>query len=154
MKRAYGIFDDLERRGLGRPPFWLGGGTVLMLHYKHRFSIDVDFFGYDAQWISLVTPRLNEHAAALADTYVEQANAVKLVMAEGDIEFVTAGDVTCFPARTKTVIEGREIEFDPPDVAKHAMQAASPKRQLLPERAAGNDGRTTGGDDVGRHHAL
>ena len=42
---AFTLFDDAEARGFGTPPFSLGGGTVLMLRFRHRSSKDVDFFG-------------------------------------------------------------------------------------------------------------
>ena len=114
LKIAYGIFDDLEHRGFGAAPFSLGGGTVLMFEYKHRLSKDIDLFGYDAQWLSLLTPRLNAQAAAVATDYVEQANAVKIVTEKGDIDFVIAADVTHPVYRRKTILAGRSINTDPP----------------------------------------
>jgi hypothetical protein len=110
---AYALFDDLARKGYENPPFSLGGGTVLMFRFKHRLSKDIDFFGYDAQWLSLVSPRLNETAAAMASNYVEQANGVKIVMPHGDIDFIIAGDVAVPVNRTKLPLEGREILVDP-----------------------------------------
>lgn len=127
LQVAYRILDDIEERGLGRPIFSLGGGTVLMLRYKHRLSIDIDLFGYDAQWLSLLTPRLSEFTATLAIDYVEQANAVKIIMARGDIDFVIAGDITRSPLRTTVALAGREIAMDPPSeiLAKKMFYRAS-----------------------------
>jgi hypothetical protein len=110
---AYALFADLESKGFPSPPFSLGGGTVLMFHFKHRLSKDIDFFGYDAQWLSLLSPRLNETAAAMALSYTEQANAVKISMTIGDIDFVIAGDVTVPVNRETMILEGREILIDP-----------------------------------------
>ena len=113
LASAYTLFDDAERRGFGTPPFSLGGGTVLMLEFQHRLSKDIDFFGYDAQWISVLSPRLNHAAAELALTYSEQANVVKIVMAQGDIDFIVAGDATSPVQRSRRTIAGRTIEIEP-----------------------------------------
>ncbi len=94
LRTAYSIFPIFEARGMGTPPFFLGGGTVLMLHWKHRLSKDIDFFGYDAQWISMLSPRLNDATRVLATKYVERANGLKIMLATpGDVFFVVSGDV-------------------------------------------------------------
>jgi Nucleotidyl transferase AbiEii toxin, Type IV TA system len=72
----------------------LGGGTVLMMRLRHRLSKDIDLFLHDAQWLGLLTPRLNDGVAALTANYSEQANSLKLVLPGGDIDFVVAGNVT------------------------------------------------------------
>lgn len=113
LKAAYRLFDDLENKGFPDPPFSLGGGTVLMFRFRHRLSKDIDFFSYDAQWLPLLSPRLNESAAAMASSYVEQANTVKLILPQGDIDFVIAGDVAIPVVREKTTLEGRDILLDP-----------------------------------------
>ncbi len=114
LRHAYDLFDDLKSKGFGDPPFSLGGGTVLMLHYKHRLSKDIDLFGYDVQWLSLVSPRLNDRAGVIAKQYVEQANSVKIVTDVGDIDFVVAADVIRPTTRKKISLAGREIGIDPP----------------------------------------
>ena len=113
FRDACDIFDDLEQRGFGKAPFSLGGGTVLMLRFEHRLSKDIDLFGYDAQWLALLSPRLNDRSAALASGYSEQANTVKIVTARGDIDFIIAGDVATPVVREETVVEGRGIALDP-----------------------------------------
>ena len=110
---AFALFDDIERRGFGTPPFSLGGGTALMLRFRHRLSKDIDFFGYDAQWLSVLSPRLNAASAALVEDYVEQANTIKLVMRHGDIDFIVAGDIAVPVTRTLTTIGARQIEVEP-----------------------------------------
>ena len=66
LRSAYSLFDDLEARGFGKAPFLLGGGTVLMLDLAHRLSRDIDLFAYDVQWLTLLTPRLNEKAGSFS----------------------------------------------------------------------------------------
>lgn len=113
LAKAFEIFDDLERRGFGPHPFSLGGGTVLMFRFKHRVSKDIDLFAYDAQWLSLVSPRLNDAAAAVASSYAEQANCVKIVMASGDIDFIVAADVAAPVVRVQQRLEGRNVLLEP-----------------------------------------
>jgi predicted nucleotidyltransferase component of viral defense system len=113
LKSAFDIFDDLERRDFGTPPFTLGGGTVLMFSYKHRLSKDVDFFGYDAQWLNILSPRLNDKTASLASDYVEQSNSIKIIMPHGDIDFVISPDVTTDPKRRTVSVLQRTIALDP-----------------------------------------
>ena len=110
---AFTLFDDAEARGFGTPPFSLGGGTVLMLRFRHRLSRDVDLFGYDAQWLSVLSPRLNAMAASLTTDYAEQANTIKLVTPRGDIDFVIAGDVAAPVDRTVAAVAGRDLDIDP-----------------------------------------
>ena len=94
LTAALGVLDDLRERGFGAPDIVLGGGTVLMMRLRHRLSKDIDLFLHDAQWLGLLTPRLNEGVAALTANYAEQANSLKLVLPGGDIDFVVAGNVT------------------------------------------------------------
>src|ERR1700676_4972301 len=94
LASAVAIFDDLERRQGGSPDVVVGGGTVLMFRFEHRLSKDIDFFLHDVQWLSLLTPRLNDTTAAMVTNYIEQANSIKLVLPHGDIDFVVTGTVT------------------------------------------------------------
>jgi nucleotidyltransferase AbiEii toxin of type IV toxin-antitoxin system len=94
LASATAIFDALNRQGMDLPDVVMGGGTVLMLRFGHRLSKDIDLFLHDAQWLSILTPRLNDTAAAMVVDYVEQASNVKLVLPHGDIDFIVAGTVT------------------------------------------------------------
>lgn len=114
LKSAYLLFEDAEERGFGTPPFHLGGGTVLMFHMRHRLSKDIDFFGYDAQWLSVLTPRLNDRAAAMASDYSEQGSSLKIALPLGDIDFIVAADVTRVAERRTEVLEGRPIAIEDP----------------------------------------
>jgi hypothetical protein len=72
----------------------IGGGTVLMFRFEHRLSKDIDFFMHDVQWLSLLTPRLNDTIAAMTTNYLEQGSGLKLVLPHGDIDFAVSGPVT------------------------------------------------------------
>lgn len=79
-------------------PFWtFGGGTVLMLRLNHRQSKDIDLFVPDPQYLGHITPRLSEAAESLTHDYAEAAEAVKLYLAEGEIDFVVGTPLTTEP---------------------------------------------------------
>jgi hypothetical protein len=109
---ALRVIDSLRHTGYGELDFRLGGGTVLMFRFNHRISKDIDIFTYDAQALSFLSPRLNEIAAREAVDYEEQANAVKLMLRDGDVDFIVAGPV--IPTAGCEVINagGREIVLD------------------------------------------
>lgn len=113
IQDAFAIFDDLEARDFKNPPFSLGGGTVLMLNFQHRLSKDIDFFSYDAQWLTLLSPRLNDKSARIASSYSEQSSSLKLVTEKGDIDFIIAADVILPVHRQKKPVGARMIDFDP-----------------------------------------
>jgi predicted nucleotidyltransferase component of viral defense system len=94
LASAVTIFVDLEKKGFGSPDVVIGGGTVLMFRFEHRLSRDIDFFMHDVQWLSLLTPRLNDTTAAMTTNYLEQGSGLKLVLPHGDIDFVVSGPVT------------------------------------------------------------
>gem|GEM_PF-6399520 len=70
-----------------------------------------------------MSPRLNDRAAALARSYEEAANGVKIVTSRGDIDFVVSRDLTQAPkiaesidgqaiwAHTNAEILAKKIEF-------------------------------------------
>lgn len=113
LDSAVVIFDDLERKGFGRPDVTIGGGTVLMFRFDHRLSKDIDFFTHDVQWVSLMTPRLNDTVAAMVTDYVEQANGIKLMLPHGDIDFVAAVSVTRAQAVEKLSFKGQLFALEP-----------------------------------------
>ena len=68
----------------------LGGGTVLMLEYRHRLSNDIDIFLPDPQLLGYFSPRLNDIIDADVERYDEQAEYVKLIHDYGEIDFIVA----------------------------------------------------------------
>ena len=51
LQHAFVLVEEIAAHGL-KDPFWtFGGGTVLMLRYRHRMSKDIDIFVPDPQSI-------------------------------------------------------------------------------------------------------
>lgn len=94
---AFTLMEEVRKHG-GIEPFWtFGGGTVLMLRYRHRFSRDIDLFVPDPQCLGFVSPRLSEAAESIASDYVEQGDFVKLVLDAGEIDVVASPNLTDKP---------------------------------------------------------
>ena len=55
LEHARELLRGVRRRTGGRIVWALGGGTVLMLHYRHRTSRDVDVFLKDPQLLTYLT---------------------------------------------------------------------------------------------------
>jgi hypothetical protein len=112
LASAITIFDDFKSRRIGLPDVTLGGGTVLMFRFEHRLSKDIDFFLHDVQWLTFLTPRLNDVTAAMVDSYEEQANSVKLILPAGDIDFIAAGRVTKDGPQDTLDFQGHSFALD------------------------------------------
>ncbi len=112
LASALAILDDVSMQGVRAPDVVMSGGTVLMMRMHHRLSRDIDLFLQDAQWLGRLTPRLNDRVAALARDYSEQANSLKLVMSEGDIDFIVAGSVTGAKPSESLKFRNRQIVLD------------------------------------------
>lgn len=93
-------------------PVWsFGGGTVLMLRLNHRMSKDIDLFVPDPQYLGHLSPRLAEAAEQLTTDYQESAEAIKLYLAEGEIDIVVGTPLTDAPWDL-VVHEGRGVRVE------------------------------------------
>ena len=98
LPHALSLIEEIKSHGTSDPFWTLGGGTVLMFRYQHRLSKDIDIFVPDPQYLSFVTPRLSDVAAAISEQYVEdQSSYVKLIRPEGEIDFVASPNLTDSP---------------------------------------------------------
>lgn len=85
FQRALTINDSVAKSGTQLEDWSFGGGTVLMRRHHHRFSKDVDIFIPDPQYLTHLTPRLNNVAEFLTDHYIEQHGSLKLIFPEGGL---------------------------------------------------------------------
>jgi len=98
LQHALALIDEIQKTGGVTNPVWtFGGGTVLMLRYKHRLSKDIDIFVADPQYLGFVTPRLSDLAESISTDYVEGPGYVKLLRPEGEIDFVASTNLTNNP---------------------------------------------------------
>jgi hypothetical protein len=109
QKRLSGILGTL--RGAESSTHTFGGGTVLMLRYRHRMSKDVDIFVPDPQYLGFVSPCLSDVAEAIASRYVEGPGYVKLLRSEGEIDFVASANLTNDPFEVWDLL-GRQVRVE------------------------------------------
>ncbi|MDR3410147.1 MAG: nucleotidyl transferase AbiEii/AbiGii toxin family protein [Formivibrio sp.] len=113
LQYAFRLVDDIHRNGI-KDPFWtFGGGTVLMLRYRHRMSKDIDIFVPDPQYLGFVSPRLSDIAEEISNEYVEGNGFVKLIRPEGEIDFVASPNLTSSPFEVWTLL-GRKVRVETP----------------------------------------
>jgi hypothetical protein len=102
--RAVELMNSARERGVPVDDWTFGGGTVLMRRHRHRLSKDIDIFIGDPQFLGYLSPRLNVLAERMTGgDYVEDRAFLKLTLAEGEIDFVAAGNLTTNPAVRETV---------------------------------------------------
>jgi hypothetical protein len=112
FRHALTVLDNAIEGGM--PDDWsFGGGTVLMLKHRHRFSKDVDIFVPDSQCLGFLSPRLNDDAGEDPRGYDEQTNSLKIYYSEGEVDFVVATPLTPMPFERQTVL-GRAVNVETP----------------------------------------
>jgi len=111
LQHAYSLIDEIAAHGIQNPFWTFGGGTVLMLRYHHRMSKDIDIFVPDPQYLGFVSPRLSDVAEAVADQYVEGPGYIKLLRAEGEIDFVASPNLTSAPFEVWELL-GRQVKVE------------------------------------------
>ncbi|MHB1479368.1 MAG: nucleotidyl transferase AbiEii/AbiGii toxin family protein [Acidithiobacillus ferrooxidans] len=111
---------------LPRLEWTIGGGTVLMFKYRHRLSHDVDIFITDAQYLTALSPRLNDKVEDLTVHYREDSQHVKLIFDDlGEVDFVAAPRLVADSTQAAT-IHGRKVLLDKPEeiIAKKCFYRA------------------------------
>jgi predicted nucleotidyltransferase component of viral defense system len=111
LQHAYSLIDEIAVHGIPNPFWTFGGGTVLMLRYRHRMSKDIDIFVPDPQYLGYVSPRLSDVAEAVSDKYVEGPGYVKLLRPEGEIDFVASPNLTSDPFEVWELL-GRQVKVE------------------------------------------
>lgn len=126
------LFDKAMRAIDALPPHlprleWtMGGGTVLMFKYHHRLSRDVDIFITDTQYLTALSPRLNDKVEDLTTHYREDSQHVKLIFdGLGEVDFVAAPRLVANSTQAAS-IRGRNILLDKPEeiIAKKCFYRA------------------------------
>ncbi len=108
FQKALQVIDSADAR-VFRPENWsFGGGTVLMRHYRHRLSKDIDIFVSDPQYLGYLSPRLNDTVDGIISNHVEQATFLKLYFDEGEVDFVVSPPLTKNPTVVETLF-GRQV---------------------------------------------
>jgi hypothetical protein len=104
------LFDyamrQLHSANIPNEAWILGGGTVLMFNFNHRYSKDIDIFFSDPQYLSFVSPRINDCVEDKLNDFIEQAHFTKLFFSEGDVDFILGRQISSFPPREIVQLPG------------------------------------------------
>lgn len=104
----------LEAARIPRSEWTLGGGTALAFYFQHRESKDVDIFLRDAQYLTFLTPRLNNAVLDLTDDYTEGSHFLKLKFYNGEINFIIAPYLTGDYYEMK-LVAGKRVRVEKPE---------------------------------------
>ena len=111
LKKA---INCLEHANIPFGEWSFGGGTALMFQYWHRESKDVDIFLFDIQYLTALSPRLNDYAEEICVDYKETSNFIKLILEEREIDFIVAPNLSGhLPVETE--IEGIKVLHEQPE---------------------------------------
>lgn len=113
LTRAFSLIDAVAKDGIELPRWSLGGGTVLMFHYAHRLSKDIDIFVPDPQFLGFINPRLGGKGEEITQQYTDGSEYLKLYLPEGEIDFVASSSLTSTPFESHEVL-GREVLLETP----------------------------------------
>ncbi|CAG9215844.1 conserved hypothetical protein [Paraburkholderia tropica] len=94
FRHALKLVAEIRTHGTSNPFWTFGAGTVLMLRYGHRLSKDIDIFVPNPQYLGYVNPRISDAAAEITGDYEEHAQFVKLILRDGEIDFVVSRNLT------------------------------------------------------------
>lgn len=97
-----------------------------MLHTGHRLSKDIDAFITDPQYLSILSPRLGGEDVWQCDAYTEAANHLKLIYAEGEIDFIVTAPITDLTAESMAIAEEQGLAASQIDV-EHPVEIALKK---------------------------
>jgi predicted nucleotidyltransferase component of viral defense system len=111
LRHAYTLIDEIIRHGIQDPVWTFGGGTVLMLRHGHRLSKDIDIFVPDPQYLGFVSPRLSDVAESVTHDYVEGPGYIKLLLPQGEIDFVASPNLTPSPFEVWHLL-GRKVRVE------------------------------------------
>ncbi|WP_022846166.1 nucleotidyl transferase AbiEii/AbiGii toxin family protein [Desulfurobacterium sp. TC5-1] len=105
----------LKTAGIPYNEWSFGGGSALMFRYWHRESKDVDIFLTNPQYITMLSPRLNEYAESIATDYKESSVFIKILVENREIDFIVAPNLSGKLPVKKTLDSNMEIFVEQPE---------------------------------------
>ena len=112
--------DILTEAGIQKNRWAVGGGTVLSEIYHHRLSKDIDIFVDDVQFISALSPKIND-ASSEAMYYEEGSQFVSLTYREGKVDFIASPQITKFSAKQMDFYSNHVYTEDPVEIVSKKL---------------------------------
>lgn len=113
LDRTFEGLARVSERGQPIPRWVLGGGTGLMVTLNHRLSQDIDAFIEDPQYLGMLDPEIGAEGIWNCTASDRQAHYLKIVFAEGEIDFIAAGAITALPTSAHQ-IDDRAVTLQHP----------------------------------------
>jgi hypothetical protein len=101
--RALTCLDTIAKAPVPMPRWTFGGGTALTLQLHHRQSHDIDIFLEGPEWLSILSPRVNDTVEGMCRDYQEGARFLKLSLEDGEIDFIASPLLTKPGAKTQDI---------------------------------------------------
>ncbi len=111
---CFAVVDEVVREHGVEFPIRIGGGSMLLRHYGHRRSKDLDLFVTDIRLLRWCSPRMNEAAADLFPDYGEEATAVKLITGLQEIDIIAAAPILAEGDIEPALLSGRPVLIERP----------------------------------------
>ena len=111
--KAMDLLNQIDASGIAAPKWSLGGGTVLMFHYQHRLSKDIDIFIPDPQFLPYINPTFSTITESFTNEYTDNHDSIKLLFKEGEIDFIATLPLTKEPYKQGDVL-GHTIWLETP----------------------------------------
>jgi len=105
----------LRKAGIPDNEWSFGGGSALMFRYWHRESKDIDIFLTDPQYLTMLSPRLNDYAESIATDYRETSNFVRILVGDREIDFIVAPNLSGTLPVKKKLAPDMEILVEQPE---------------------------------------
>ncbi len=86
-----------------------------MFLYWHRKSKDIDIFFSNPQYLTMLSPRLNEYAESIATDYIEASNFIKISVEDNEIDFIIAPNLSGKLPIKKKLTPDIEILIEQPE---------------------------------------
>jgi hypothetical protein len=111
---AFPVIDEVTRTRGVPFPIQIGGGSMLLRHYRHRRSRDLDLFVTDMRLVRWCSPRFNEAAADIFPDYEEERAATKLVIDMQEIDIIAAAPIIEDGHVEPAMLLGRSVLIEKP----------------------------------------
>lgn len=85
---------QLDGTQIAKTDWSFGGGTVLSYRFDHRESKDIDIFFRTPQLLNFISPRINDGVEDKLKFYTESSHHVRLQFDEGEVDFITAPQIS------------------------------------------------------------
>lgn len=112
LKQALRVLDNIYI-DISPHQWRFGGGTVLMIHYGHRMSKDIDLFFTDPQLMDYVSPTTNDALEEEMCDYLNGHHFKRYILKEGKLDFIKGHPITNL-APLPFDFQGKTIFMDSP----------------------------------------